>query len=189
MTKPYSFAPERIAYFEAAGWRAYYDRKWLKLLYLIVMLCQEQFRIPFPVSLLAAYYTTRASIAWVPIDHDLARVRLYLEKFYRLVHRYAHLPFDPVKVSEQELRYFAVHRRLVDTDDKQELVETLVALHSAIFSLTLEQVRESAELRVQAAATVDRITHGQSLDVEADWMKLQEYLRQCYASIQRQLSI
>ena len=66
----FNFDPERVAYFEANGWRAYYDRKWLKMLRLIVGLCQEQFRIPFPISLLGAYYTTRASLAWVPVDHD-----------------------------------------------------------------------------------------------------------------------
>jgi len=44
------------------------------MLYLIVALCQEQFHIPFPQSLLAAYYTTRASIAWVPVDHNEEKV-------------------------------------------------------------------------------------------------------------------
>ena len=59
----FQFDPDRVAYYEAAGWRAYYDRAWLRLMRLIVGLCQEQFRIPFPVSLLAGYYTVRASAA------------------------------------------------------------------------------------------------------------------------------
>ena len=46
--------PERVASFEAAGWRAYYDRQWLKLVRLLIALCQEEFRIPFPMSLYAA---------------------------------------------------------------------------------------------------------------------------------------
>ena len=83
----FNFDPERVAYFEANGWRAYYDRKWLKMLRLIVGLCQEQFHIPFPMSLLAAYYTTRASLAWVPVDHDEQKVLAFLEKFYRLARR------------------------------------------------------------------------------------------------------
>jgi hypothetical protein len=66
MATSYTLNPERVAYYEAAGWRAYYDHKWIKLLRLIVGLCQEQFGIPFPLSLLAGYYTTRASAAWVP---------------------------------------------------------------------------------------------------------------------------
>jgi len=54
------------------------------MLGLIVGLCQEQFRIPFPVSLLAAYYTTRASLPWVPVDQVEQNVLAFLEKFYRL---------------------------------------------------------------------------------------------------------
>lgn len=187
MAVPHRFVPERIAYYEAAGWRAYYDRQWFKLLRLLVAVCHEQFHIPFPMSLLAAYYTTRASIAWVPRNHDLAKVRSYLENFYRLARRYSGLSFDPAAVSKLELRYFDVHRRLAGVADKQEFVEVLVALHSAIFSLTPEQVRESAELRVLAADIVDRITSGQSTDVEADWTRLEEYLRRCYTSILCQL--
>ncbi len=188
MTVAYQFNPDRIAYFEAAGWRAYYDRKWIKMLSLVVALCQEQFQIPFPASWLAAYYTTRASIAWVPQNHDVAKVRSYLEKFYRIARRYSRLRFDPERVAELELQYFDVHRRLVAAEDKQEFVETLVALHSAIFSLSPELVRNSAELRVCAATIVDRITSGQSTNIEADWIELEKELRQCYASIHRHLT-
>ena len=68
MAKIFTMQPERVAYFEAAGWKAYYDHKWLKMLRLLVLLAQEQFHIPFPMSLAAAYYTTRASLAWVPVE-------------------------------------------------------------------------------------------------------------------------
>jgi len=60
-------------------------------------------------------------------------------------------------------------------------------LHSAIFGLAPEQVRESAEWRLLAANTVDLITSNESADIEGDWAKLEEYLRQCYRSIQREL--
>ena len=29
---PEAFHPERVAYYEAAGWRAYYDHRWLRAL-------------------------------------------------------------------------------------------------------------------------------------------------------------
>ena len=94
--KAYRLNPERIAYLESAGWRAYYDRDWPKLLHLLVTLCQEQFRIPFPTSLLAAYYVTRAAAAWAPVDHDEEKVKTYYAKFYRLARRDSALNFDPV---------------------------------------------------------------------------------------------
>jgi hypothetical protein len=184
--KTFAHNPDRVAYFEAAGWRAYYDRAWLKLLRLIVSLCQEQFRIPFPISLLAAYYVMRASIAWVPLDHDENVVRSYYEIFYRLARQYSGLQFDPMRVAALELKYNDTHRRLSGKPDKTEFIETMVELHSAIFGLTPEQARESAELRVLANNTVDLITSKTSTDPEADWAKLEDYLRQCYRSIERE---
>lgn len=59
-------------------------------------------------------------------------------------------------------------------------------LHCAIFGLTAEQARESAQWRLQAATTVDRITGKTSTDVEGDWAKLEEDLRRCYRSIQQE---
>jgi hypothetical protein len=186
MAKDFQFNPDRVAYFEAAGWRAYYDHKWLKLLQLIVGLSQEQFRIPFPMSLLAAYYITRASLAWVPIDHDEKVVQRYYEKFYRLAVRYSGLKFDPAEAGRLEMVYNDDHRRLSGKPDKTDLIKTMTDLHCTLFNLTPEQARESAELRVLAMNTVDLITSKTSKDPEGDWKKLEDYLRQCYRSIERQ---
>jgi len=188
MSTAFRLNPQRVAYFEANGWRAYYERNWLKVLWLIVGLCQEQFRIPFPMSLRAAYYTTRASAAWVPANHDVQKVLAFLKKFYALARRYSGLKFDVERVAALELQYFDVHRRLVDASDKSEFIQTMTDLHSAIFGLSPEQVQESARLRVLAADTVDLITSKKSTNIQADWAKLEEYLCQCYASIQRELA-
>jgi hypothetical protein len=187
MAATFKLNPERVAYFEAAGWRAYYDHKWISMLRLIVGLCQEQFHIPFPKSLLAGYYTTRASAAWVPADHDEQKILRYLEKFYRVARRYSGLKFDPSRVAVLELHYFDTHRRLSGKPEKDEFLQTLIDLHSAIFGLKPEQVMESAEWRLLAANTVDLITSNSSTDVEGDWVKLEEYLRRCYRSIQHEL--
>lgn len=184
----FRFNPARVAHFEAAGWRAYYDRQWLKLLRLIVALCQEQFHIPFPISLVAAYDVTRASLAWAPVNHDIAVVQAFYEKFYRLARRYSGLHFDPATVAALETEYNEVHRRLVGQPDKREFIATMTRLHSATFGITPDQARESAELRVLANNTVDLITGKLSTDVEGDWARLEVYLRQCYASIAQALS-
>ena len=183
----FEFDPDLVAYFEAAGWRAYYDRNWPRLLWLMVRLCQEQFRIPFPVSLLAASYAARAARAWVPLDHDERVVRHYYERFYRLARRYSGLRFDPARAAALELAYNDIHRRLVGNPDKAEFIETMVALHSAVFGIAPEQARESAELRVAAANAVDRITSRTSTDVEGDWAQVEDDLRRCYRALQREL--
>ncbi|MGE0059771.1 MAG: hypothetical protein AB7T32_17460, partial [Dehalococcoidia bacterium] len=78
------FDPDRVAYFETEGWRAYYDRKWPRLLRLLVTMSHEQFLIPWPQAVAGAYYVTRASVAWVPVDHDDAKVLRFYEAFYGL---------------------------------------------------------------------------------------------------------
>ena len=183
MDRTLTLQPERVASFEAAGWKAYYDRKRLKMLRLLVLLCQEQFHIPFPQSLLAASYTTRASLAWVPVEHDEHKVLTYLEKFYRVARRYSGLQYDVKRVAALEFQYFDVHRRLAGKGEKEELVQTLIALHSALFGLTPQQARESAQWRLLAADTVDLITSRTSTDVEGDWSKLEGYLQKAYSSI------
>jgi hypothetical protein len=177
------FDPDRIAYFETAGWRAYYDRAWLKLLKLIVQLSQQQFNIPFPLSLLAAYYIVRASLAWVPLDHDEALVRRYYERFYRLARRFSGLRFDPARVGALELRYTDDHRRLVGNPDKTAFLQTMSELHAALFGLDLEAARESARWRVEACNVVDTITGQTSSDPERDWRLVEEHLRRCYRDV------
>lgn len=185
MPRKVQFNPERVAYYEAAGWRAYYDRRWLRLLRLIVGLCQEQFGIPFPLSLQAAYYVTRASAAWAPVDHDAVKVETYYRQFYRLARRYSGLRFNPARVAALELRYNDDHRRLVGQPDKRAFIATLTALHSALFGISPAQARESAALRLLANNTVDRITGQTSTDIDGDWRRLEAHLRQAYASIAR----
>lgn len=183
----YDFDPERVAHFEAAGWRAYYDRNWIKLFRLIVALCHEQFRIPFPMSWLAAYTIARASAAWVAVDHDEAAILKLHERFYQIARRYSGLEFDPRQAALLEERYWDVHRRLSGQPDKTEFIETMIELHSLLFNLSREQARESAELRVAANNTVDRITSGTSTNPEADWARLEDDLRRCYRSIQNEM--
>lgn len=36
MPEKLNFDPDKVAYFEKAGWQAYYDRKWLRVLSLMI---------------------------------------------------------------------------------------------------------------------------------------------------------
>ncbi|MEO8395426.1 MAG: hypothetical protein ABI700_20705 [Chloroflexota bacterium] len=185
MAKEFQYDAKKVAYYEVEGWKAYYDRNWMRLLSLIVSLAQAQFHIPFPRSWVAAYYITRASVAFVPKEHDQTVVRGYLEKFYRLSQRYSGLNFDPVKVADLENEYWEVHRRLSGKPDKTEFIVVMTKLHAAIFGFTLEQARESGELRVEANNVLDTITGHTSTDVARDWLRCADLLNQCYSSLER----
>jgi len=180
--------PERLAELEAGGWRAYYDRDWPRLIRLMVQLNQEQFHIPFPLSVVAAFHVARGSVAWAPVDNDPEQVRHHFRRYYRMARRWSGLTFDPRRAAELEVNYWIEHRRLSGQPDKTAFIDAMTALHSHLFGLPVERVRESAEWRVRANNTVDLITSGTSQEAEADWAKLEDELRQCYRSINRELA-
>jgi hypothetical protein len=184
---PVALHPERLAELEAGGWRAYYDRNWFKLVSLMVQLNQEQFHIPFPLSLVAAFHVARGSIAWTPVEHDEDAVRRHFVRFYRIACRWSDLSFDPKRAAELEVGYWIEHRRLIGNEDKSTFVDAMTRLHAHLFGLPEDRMRESAEWRVRANNTVDRITGGTSTDVSADWAQLEDELRECYRSVQREL--
>jgi hypothetical protein len=180
---------DRIAELEAGGWRAYYDRDWPRVIRLMVALNQEQFHIPFPLSVVAATHVALASVAWAPLDHDEDAVRRHLRRFYRMARRWSDLEFDPRRAADLEIGYWIEHRRLLGVPDKSPFVDAMAELHAHLFDLPTDRVRDSAEWRVRANNTVDQITSGSSRDPEADWSQLEEELRQCYRSIDREVNL
>ncbi|GAB4551573.1 MAG: hypothetical protein OHK0023_18660 [Anaerolineae bacterium] len=185
----FQFNPEQVAHYEVEGWKAYYDRAWLRLLGLIVALTQAQFRIPFPQSLRAAYHIVRASVAWVPQTHDSDKIQQHLRQFYQLARRYSGLVFEVERAAQLELRYWDDHRRLVRQPNKSDFIQTMVALHSEIFAITPKQAQESAELRVEANNVLDTITGKTSDDPARDWRRCEELLTACYRSLQRAVDL
>ena len=188
MTARVEIHADRIAELEAGGWRAYYERDWPRVVRLMVALNQEQFHIPFPLSVVAAAHVALASVAWVPVEHDEPVVRRHLRRFYRMAHRWSGLDFDPVRAADLEIGYWIEHRRLLGVADKSSFVEAMAQLHAYLFGLAVDRMRDSAEWRVRANNTVDLITSGESVDPEADWSKLEEELRRCYRSIDREVN-
>ncbi len=185
------FDADRLAYLEVAGWRAYYDHKWLLTFRLLVQLSREQFGLSWLRAVQAAYYITRASVAWAPVDNKPRVALRYIRKFYRVAAKYgSNAHFEPRRAADLEFKYWDVHRRLSGRpeSEKMPLIRTLAELHSALFGLPVEAVWQSALDRAHSTDTVDEITGKRSKDVEADWRKAGEYLRAAYRSIQEQLA-
>jgi hypothetical protein len=185
-----TFDPERVGYYEKAGWEAYYDRNWPRALRLMVLLNREQFRMSWPDAAIAAVDTVRASIAFAPQDNDLPTTRRFIERFYARARRSMGMSADAATLAERELDYWVVHRELAirrkqnrADDDIEPMVLSLANLHAALFDSTPERMRTSAELRALAAVAVDRITGRYSDDVAADWRRVEDLLQQCYRAV------
>ena len=78
-----AFRPERVAYYETAGWRAYYDHRWARAFWLMVRLNREEFRMPILTSVAAALDIVRASLAFAPADNDVPKAAKYVLRYYQ----------------------------------------------------------------------------------------------------------
>jgi uncharacterized protein YndB with AHSA1/START domain len=171
--EPDGFDADRLAYLETEIWRAYYERRWARVLRLTLELVREQFGLSWPRAVVAAYHTTRAAIAWAPVKHSVRTARVA----------------DADHVADLELDYWIVHRDLSGRPKlrKQPLERCLADLHAALFDLPREVTGESGVARARAADVVDEITSGRSRDVPGDWALVEQHLRDCYRSIGQQL--
>jgi hypothetical protein len=187
-----TFDPARVAYLEKAGWEAYYGRKWPRVFQLMVDLNRAQFHMSLPMALLAAIDVVRASMAFAPArNNDVPAATVHLQHFYEKAKRVNEYSCDAATLAAREMDYWVVHRRLAQErqqaanheGDLAPLVDSLANLHRCLFDNGPEAIQKSAEMRAQAAATVDRITGGYSTDVADDWRKVEEYLREAYQSL------
>jgi hypothetical protein len=184
------FDPGKLGYYEKAGWEAYYNRNWLRVLRLMILLNHTMFGMGWPAAVVAAIDTVRASIAFAPVDNDLPATRRHLTAFYQKARRAIKTPTTADILADRELDYWVVHRRLAvqraensDNTDITPMVESLARLHAVIFDSTAEQMHRSAKLRAQAAAAVDEITGKRSQDIPGDWRRVEAYLQQAYLAV------
>ena len=185
--------PGRIAYYEKAGWKAYYDRNWPRAFWLLVQLNRVEFHMAWPQALSAALDTVRASIAFVPLDRsDVPKATAYIEKFYAKAGHSLGQNADAAALARLEMDYWVVHRRLAiaraknpGDGDLEPMVVSLANLHAALFGSTAERMRASAELRAKAAEVVDLITSKRSTDVAGDWRRVETFLKQAYEAVKR----
>jgi hypothetical protein len=188
IVKQATFDPQRIAYLEQAGWKAYYDRSWPQVLFLMVQMNREQFCMPLPTAIAGALDIVRASIAFAPVDNDIPAATAQLKAFYEKARSARGLQTNAETLAALEMDYWVVHRQLAvarkqtpdHAGDITPMVEALAKLHAALFAAPPAAIHRSAELRAEAAATVDRITGGYSTDIAGDWQRIEQLLGQAY---------
>jgi len=186
-----NFDPAKVAYFERAGWQAYYQRQWGRAFRLMVQLNRAEFRMPLLTAIAAALDIVRASIAFAPLDgNDVPKAREYVRRYYAKARRTVGIAADADTLADLEMDYWVVHRKLAlerkvnrSIQNTEPMVESFNRLHAALFKAQPSAVRRSAELRAEAAVAVDRITGGYSQDVDQDWREVEEKLRAAYGAL------
>ena len=104
MKKDIYFNPYKVAYYEKAGWEAYYDRDWLRAFKLMVALNREQFHMPLFTALTAAMDIVRASIAFAPLENnDLPKAAQHLRRYYEKARRRMRIKTDSGTLARLEM--------------------------------------------------------------------------------------
>lgn len=191
MATQWNFDPDHVAYYERAGWEAYYARRWGRVFWLMVQLNRAEFKMSWLTAGRAALDVARASVAFAPVDNDLPAVRVHLTRYFDRVRRSAGLTVPATTLADLELDYWIVHRKLAlerqqapeHTGDIEPMIACLTRLHAALFNAPPAAMRPSAEWRALAAQTVDRITGGYSSDVAGDWQRIEQHLQHAYRAI------
>lgn len=184
------FDPNKVAYYEKAGWEAYYDKNWLRAFGLMVGLMRAQFKMGWGTAVLAAIDTVRASVAFAPMDNDVPKATHHIQKFYEKACRSLSIKASAQELAALEIEYWVVHRQLAlrriqnhDDHNIEPMTQSLANLHAALFNSTPEKMWQSAEFRALAAKAVDRITGKYSTNVTADWQEVETYLQQAYQAV------
>ncbi|GAB4581518.1 MAG: hypothetical protein Fur0022_42660 [Anaerolineales bacterium] len=190
------FNPEKVAYYEKAGWEAYYAKNWGRVLWLMVQLNREEFGMSLMTAMTAALDIVQASLTFKPVDNDIPKATEFLRRYFEKARRSAHIHIDAQTLAQLEMDYWVIHRTLAlermqhptavpadSLEDISSMVDALEKLHTALFGVTNGTARRSAELRALAAKRVDRITGGYSPDVPGDWRQIESYLTQAYQAL------
>src|SRR5450755_650307 len=159
--KPHrSFDPVRVGTLEADAWVAYYRRDWVAFLRSMVTLVHHAFGLSWPATVHGAWLVLRANQLWAPFpDNDPDGARRAMARFYALLRRRYHEPFDPAHAAELEVDWWRVHRthqHAEPGDDRRPLVDALAALYAYVYGVAEGDVRAAAEQRSLAMDHSDR---------------------------------
>ena len=134
-----TFDGAKLAYLEVAGLRAYYDRKWLDCFKFILQINKQQFGLSVFRAMQNAYYFTKASLVWAPVDHKGEVTHDYIRKFYGVAKKYGNhgkgMPFDEEKVADIEYEYWILHRERGNNPGNDPEPYISVLPHSIVRSL------------------------------------------------------
>jgi hypothetical protein len=151
------FDPHKLAHFETENYKAYYRKRWLRLLWVSVSMVKEAYQLSLLQAIYGAYLVARAEIAAAPFPkNDIPRAEAFIQSFFRFLGRIYPLDYDVSDAARQEVNWWVVHRKLFAQEQNQELVEALANASAAFFSMPSESLRSAAVQRARGMLYSDQ---------------------------------
>ncbi|MGZ4649969.1 MAG: hypothetical protein ACXV3A_05470 [Kineosporiaceae bacterium] len=155
----WSFDPVVLGRAECDAWVGYYVHDWWLVLRAAVVMVRTGFGMPWPQTLLGAWYVLRGNQAWAPYpDNDPDAARAAMRRFYALVARDQDLAIDPARAAELEVDWWREHRILQRErtgDDERALVESLVRVSAYVYGVPESSLEPAAHARALAMRLSD----------------------------------
>jgi hypothetical protein len=172
-----NFDPRAVGSLECRAWETYYRRRWGASAIAFVRLVRAAFGMPWPRTLLGAWYVLRANLVWAPYpDNDPEAARAYMARFYALLRRTEGGGFDPRRAAELEVEWWRAHREdQHGGGDQESLTRALQDLYSYTYGVPPEDVCDAARLRAEAMAVSDRWVEA-GCDVQAPRLRQERAL-------------
>ena len=149
------FDPIRVAHFEKEAWVAYYRRKWLALLRLLIGLVRSTYGLSLPQAIRVGIPLTRAQMAFAPQDNDVPQAIAYMEQFFAYLKEKRGEELDPHEAALAEVSWWVVHRKFFGHSDQPEVINAVACAYAAAYRVDSALVREAAYHRAMAMVYSD----------------------------------
>jgi hypothetical protein len=170
------FDPDRTAELELEMWRAYYDKRNVRLFTDLVTLLHEQNRYSWATASRAAFHLARAAATFGNLRSEYEQVLPDLIAAYTIERDWLHAGFDPVAVAKAELAWWVARR--VPGENSAEQVGALIAEENALlYDVRRDRVLEASTLRARAGKLRD------DGGAQADWATVSDLLHQSYRAL------
>lgn len=170
------FDPDRTAELEVDMWKAYYQKRNVRLFWDLVTLTHEQYRYSWARAGHASFHLARAAARFAGMRSNYETVLPDLESAYTIARDWTGESFDPKAVAKAELAWWVARR--VPGQDSPEQVGGLIADENALlYNVPRERVLEASILRARAGRLRD------DGGDQADWAEVSRLLVQSFRSL------
>jgi hypothetical protein len=149
------FNPLLVARYEKDSWVAYYQRKWLRLLRLLIGLVRSTYGLSLWQAIYVGIPLTRAQMAFAPQDNDVPKAIEYMQRFFAYIKNQHGEELDPHEAALAEVSWWVVHRKFFGHSDQPEVIDAVACAYAAAYRLDPAVVREAAYHRAQAMVYSD----------------------------------
>ena len=170
------FDADRLAGLETEMWKAYYEKRNVRLFVLLTEMLREQRRYPWAKAATEGFYLARPAARFAGMTGGYDAVLPDLEHAYGMAKDWTGAGYDVRAVARAELAWW-VARRDPAARSPENVGRLIGELYATMYGVPIERVANAGLLRAQAAALRDRSAQ------QPDWATIASLLQRSYREL------